>query len=462
MDEFYTEDNKENEAQGGGEEPDTGYTYRYYANSLSKKEQRRAKRQQRRSSGKGRFGLNLIKCVVFAVVFGLVAGGIFYAINPGTDRGSSDNSVKGVLSQDSAGEEQSIQSVQAATAASGESSDLITGTNYDVAEVVENVMPSIVSITTIGLTEYYDFFGTPNQYESEGSGSGIIVAEDADVLYIATNNHVVEGATSLTVCFSDDETAEGTVKGTQQGSDLAVVTVAKKDLKDSTKQTVRVAALGDSSSLRVGEPAIAIGNALGYGQSVTTGVISALDRQVTAQDNSGNSVTNTLIQTDAAINPGNSGGALLNAYGEVIGINSVKYTDTSVEGMGYAIPISTAEPIINNLIEREVVDEAQQAYLGISGVDVTSSVAATYDLPEGVYIARVEPGTAAEKAGLQKGDVITAFDGNSITTMDELKSEMSYYEAGKEVEVTYMRADGGDYVENTVTVTLGQRPVGQE
>lgn len=407
-------------------------------------------REEKRPKKKRRFGLNLLKCAAFAVVFGLISGGIFYAINQGDPDTSSEIRSVTAGQDESAAPEQAVQTARAENAYAG-----------DVSDVVENVMPSIVSITTIGLTEYYDFFGTPNQYESEGSGSGIIVADDSDVLYIATNNHVVEGATSLTVCFSDDETAEGTVKGTQPGSDLAVVTVAKKDLKDSTRETVRVASLGNSSTLRVGEPAIAIGNALGYGQSVTTGVISALDRQVTAQDNSGNSVTNTLIQTDAAINPGNSGGALLNASGEVIGINSVKFTDTSVEGMGYAIPISTAEPIINNLIEREVVEEAQQAYLGISGVDVTSSVSATYDLPEGIYIARVEPGTAAEKAGLQKGDVITAFDGHTVSTMEELKSEMSYYEAGKEVEVTYKRAEGGTYEENTVTVTLGRRPVGQ-
>ena len=410
-----------------------------------------------RKKKKGGFGLNLIKCVVFAVVFGLIAGGIVFAINGGPDKDAGDSS--SILRQadadtdDSAQSEQSLKSVQTAGA------DTIYVS--DVSEVVEEVMPSIVSITTIGMTEYYDFFGTPNQYQSEGSGSGIIVADDADLFYIATNNHVVEGATSLTVCFSDDETAEGSVKGTQPGSDLAVVTVAKKDLKDSTKETVRVAKLGDSSSLRVGEQAIAIGNALGYGQSVTTGVISALDRQVTAQDNSGNSVTNTLIQTDAAINPGNSGGALLNAAGEVIGINSVKYTDTSVEGMGYAIPISTAEPIINDLIEREVVAEAEQAYLGIAGVDVTSSAAATYDMPEGIFIAKVEPGTAAESAGLQKGDIITGFNGHDISTMDELKSDLAYCEAGKDVELKYMRANNGQYEENTITVTLGKRPAGQ-
>lgn len=402
---------------------------------------------------KGGFGLNLIKCVVFAVVFGLIAGGIVFAINgkSGEEAGASSSVLR--QADDSAAPEQSLQTVETGAT---------EGTYVsDVSDVVEEVMPSIVSITTIGMTEYYDFFGTPNQFQSEGSGSGIIVADDADLLYIATNNHVVEGATSLTVCFADNETAEGSVKGTQPGSDLAVVTVAKADLKDSTKDLVRVAKLGDSSSLRVGEPAIAIGNALGYGQSVTTGVISALDRQITAQDNSGNSMTNTLIQTDAAINPGNSGGALLNAVGEVIGINSVKYTDTSVEGMGYAIPISTAEPIINDLIEREVVAEAEQAYLGIAGVDVTASAAATYDMPEGIFIARVEPGTAAEAAGLQKGDIITGFNGHDISTMDELKSDLSYCEAGKEVELKYKRANDGQYEENTITVTLGKRPVGQ-
>ena len=390
-------------------------------------------------STKGNFGINIVKAAVIAVVFGVIAGGIIYAINPAEETASTTDAA--VTHSDST-EVTSTGSFSTAT---------------DVSGVVENVMPSIVSITTVTMTEYYDFFGESQSYEGEGSGSGIIVADDNDYLYIATNNHVVEDASSLTVGFSDETTAEGTVKGTSSAADLAVVTIAKEDLEAETLDIVKVASLGDSTELKVGEQAIAIGNALGYGQSVTVGYISAVDRQVMIEDTDGSTTTSTLIQTDAAINPGNSGGALLNINGEVIGINSVKYSDTSVEGMGYAIPISTASPIIDKLIQREAVSEDEQAYLGVSGVAVDSTAASTYNMPQGLYLTQVAKGSAAEQAGLQEGDIITAFDGQTITSMEELQSEIQYFAAGEDVEIVYERLDDGVYAEQTVTVTLGKK-----
>ena len=436
---------------GSGGYSGAGYEsgYSYYANEQGQGPQRTYKNRRtqrypgravvRFFSQKGHFGVNLVKCIIFAAVFGVVAGGIIYVINPAEEESSATDAA--VTYSDST-EATSTGSFSTAT---------------DVSGVVENVMPSIVSITTVTMTEYYNFFGESQSYEGEGSGSGIIVADDNTYLYIATNNHVVEDASSLTVGFSDDTTAEGTVKGTSSAADLAVVTIAKADLSAETLDIVKVASLGDSTELKVGEQAIAIGNALGYGQSVTVGYISAVDRQVVIEDTDGTTTTSTLIQTDAAINPGNSGGALLNINGEVIGINSVKYSDTSVEGMGYAIPISTASPIIDKLIQRETVAEDEQAYLGVSGVAVDSTAASTYNMPQGLYLTQVASGSAAAKAGLQEGDIITAFDGQIITSMEELQSEIQYFAAGDEVEIVYERLDDGVYAETTVTVTLGKK-----
>jgi serine protease Do len=286
----------------------------------------------------------------------------------------------------------------------------------------------------------------------------VIISQDDDNLYIATNNHVVEGATTITVSFIDDSTATAEVKGTDSSCDLAVVAIPLDSLTQDTLSAIKVATLGSSDDLSVGEGAIAIGNALGYGQSVTTGVISALDREVTLSDETtGQSITNDLIQTDAAINPGNSGGALLNMNGEVIGINSAKFASDEVEGMGFAIPISTAQPILSDLITREVVDEADSAYLGISGVDVDETVASTYNMPEGIYVAQVVEGSAAETAGLMKGDIITSFDGKTINSMEYLQEQMQYYAAGTQVEIVIERANNGQYVEQTLSVTLGSK-----
>ncbi len=332
------------------------------------------------------------------------------------------------------------------------------GTLTDVSAIVEGVMPSIVSITTISTRKVESFFGYTREYESEGCGSGIIISQDEENLYIATNNHVVAGASTLSVIFADKSQVTAAVKGTDASSDLAVVSVKLSELDKRTKNHIRTAIFGDSKQVKEGQTAIAIGNALGYGQSVTKGVISALDREVTVQDETdGTSVTNQLLQTDAAINPGNSGGALLNIYGEVIGINSVKYSQESVEGMGYAIPADTAIPIIRQLITRKVVKSQDTGYLGISGVDVTEEVSKTYNMPAGVYVAQVVEGSGAYNAGILQGDIITKFDGRNITAMEDIKELMRYMPAGTTVEVVYERAQEGEYVENTVELTLGKK-----
>ena len=359
-----------------------------------------------RGNGAG-FGVRLVRCAVLAAVFGLVAGGVFRGI---TGAGGEETQTAEVQ-QSSAGELNQTQ----VSSVSSEDSLVVS----DISDIVDETMPSIVAITNISQTEFYNWYGQSQTYDSESCGSGILVAEDTDYLYIATNNHVVSGASSLTICFADNSTVAAEVKGTDSGSDLAVVSVQKSDLSSDTLSAIKIATLGDSDSLKVGQAAIAIGNALGYGQSVTTGVISALNRQVTVTDSeTGNQVTNELIQTDAAINPGNSGGALLNSRGEVIGINSVKYSDTQVEGMGYAIPMATAEPIINKLINRQVVDSSERAFLGVTGVDVTSDVASAYQMPEGIYVVQISAGSAAEEAGIQQGDILISLDNSVVSSMD--------------------------------------------
>jgi serine protease Do len=438
---FYTEAN------------DWRKTRRTYERPKRKFGRKGGSRSRRRNSGGvrtprtpfGKFGINLLKCAAFAVAFGLIAGGIIHAMNP-SGAGSVGSAE---LTEGSSG---------SSSGESGSSGSSTAGSNTDAAAVVKNVMPSIVSITTVSQSEYYDMFGQSEAYESKGSGSGIIVSDDSENLYIATNNHVVEGAKSLTVVFSDDQSVSGSVKGTDASSDLAVVTVKKSKMKKSTLSAIKTAVLGDSKSLKVGEPCIAIGNALGYGQSVTTGVISALNRQVSTQDSStGETYSNTLLQTDAAINPGNSGGALLDYSGKVIGINSAKFSDTSVEGMGFAIPMSTARPIINNLIKGKSTVSTGNAYLGIVGSDVSESASSAYGIPKGIYITSVEKGQAAANAGLQKGDIITSFNGADVTAMTELKSRLAACKPGDKVKVAYSRSDNGGYKSHTVTVTLGKK-----
>lgn len=403
------------------------------------------KKKERKPGG---FGKQLAKCAALALVFGLVAGGVMTGVNYASGKIFGTTNASNVQASLTTGDDSTVQP----TAIS--SSYVAT----DVSDIVDEVMPSIVAITNVSQTEYQSFWGQSKTYESTSCGSGIIVSQDKEYLYLATNNHVVEGANSLTVTFANDDTVSAEIKGTDPSTDLAVVKVALSSIKDDTMSAIKVATLGSSDTLKVGESCIAIGNALGYGQSVTTGVISALNREVSVSDSSSSTnYTAELIQTDAAINPGNSGGALLNTAGEVIGINSVKYSDTSVEGIGYAIPMDTAKPIIEELITKEKVDESNSAYLGIAGVDVTSDVAKTYNMPTGVYVAQVMEGAAAEQAGIQKGDIITKFDGKDVTSMEELSYNMQYYAAGTTVDVEIERSSNGQYEKQTISVTLGKK-----
>lgn len=434
-----------NEYQNTGRQNyDYGNPYRKDAYSGFRREPEKHSRRGRKGSG---FGIRILKCAVLAAVFGLVAGGVFQGVNY----------IAGKNSKNSASAEEVVPQKLENTATSTvvEQQSVVVS---DVSGIVEDVMPSIVAITNMSQTEYYNWFGQSRVYDSESCGSGIIMSDDDEYLYIATNNHVVAGATSLTICFFDDTTVAAEVKGADADVDLAVVSVKKEDLESDTLASIKLATIGDSDILKAGQPCIAIGNALGYGQSVTTGVISALNREVTTTDSeTGEFMANELVQTDAAINPGNSGGALLNIKGEVIGINSIKYSDTDVEGMGYAIPMATAEPIIDELITRKAVDENQSAFIGIVGVDVTSDVAEAYNMPEGVYIAQISAGSAAENAGLLKGDILTAFDGHSIRSMEALEEQLQYYSAGTVVDVVIQRANNGIYEEQTISVTLGNK-----
>lgn len=324
----------------------------------------------------------------------------------------------------------------------------------DVSDIVENTLPSIVSITNMSVQEVQNFFGGISQQESESAGSGIIISQNDSELLVVTNNHVVEGSDTLTVTFNDGNSVEAQIKGTDSARDLAVVAVPLDKISDDTMNAIKVATLGDSDSLKVGEPAIAIGNALGYGQSVTTGIVSATGRTIDGFDGE-------YIQTDAAINPGNSGGALLNSNGEVIGINTAKVATDSVEGMGYAIPISDASDTIQNLMNQETktkVSEAEQGYLGIQGVDVSDESAKMYNMPTGVYISDVVKNGGAQQAGLTKGSVITGLEGTTISDMNSLKEQLQYYRVGDKVKVTVqVPGNNGEYTEKTVEVTLGSK-----
>lgn len=334
----------------------------------------------------------------------------------------------------------------------------------NVADVAEDVMPSIVSITNKSVQEVQDWFSRQTyQMESESAGSGIIIGENDTELLICTNNHVVEDSDTLTVTFIDDESYEAQVKGTDKENDLAVVAVKLDDISDDTRSKIKIAKYGDSDSLRVGEQVVAIGNALGYGQSVTTGIVSALNRDITASEDGSEASATTyqdLIQTDAAINPGNSGGALLNMNGEVIGINSAKASESGVEGMGYAIPISKAMPILENLMSKQTrskVDEDKIGYLGINGQGVSDQAVQLYNVPAGVYVTKVQSGSPADEAGLREGDIITKFDGTEVSDMSDLQERLQYYSAGETVELTIQTNKDGAYAEKTLEITLGSR-----
>ena len=385
-----------------------------------------------------------VKLVCAGVAFGLVASVTFQTGNYVGTKVFGTTTTNGKTAK-------TAQTVDGAKLTTSSSS---TGTS-DVATIAKNAMPSIVSITNMSVQEVQSFSGGTQQQESTSVGSGIIIGQTDSELLILTNNHVVEGNEKLTVSFVDNESVEANVKGTDSTKDLAVVAVKISDVKDSTMDEIAVATMGDSSKLEVGEQVVAIGNALGYGQSVTSGIVSATERTLDGYEGG------TLIQTDAAINPGNSGGALLNSNGEVIGINTAKVATDSVEGMGYAIPISDASDTIQNLMNQETktkVSEAEQGYLGIQGVDVSDESAKMYNMPTGVYISDVVKNGGAQQAGLTKGSVITGLEGTTISDMNSLKEQLQYYRVGDKVKVTVqVPGNNGEYTEKTVEVTLGSK-----
>ncbi len=408
-----------------------------YSYSYVKQEQPVKSKKTKKKSGTGK---KWVLSISLAIVFGLVASVVFQASNffIGEFFGNGSREPGKMVTT---------------TQTTNNGNKELT----DVAQVAANVMPSVVSITNLTVQEVQNFFfgGTTIQ-EYESSGSGIIIGQNDSELLIVSNNHVVEGSSTLTVSFADGASVEAKIKGTDADIDLAIVAVPLSSISNETLDAIKVATLGDSDELSVGEPAIAIGNALGYGQSVTYGIISAIDREIEGFDSK-------LIQTDAAINPGNSGGALLNSNGEVIGINTVKVSADAVEGMGYAIPISDVNDIINDLMNRETrnkVDEAKRGTIGIQGISVDEQTSQLYGLPQGVQISDLIKGGAAEKAGIPKKSIITKFDGTRINSMDDLQGQLEYYEAGETVEIVVEVIDEkGEYVEKTYEITLGKRSI---
>lgn len=413
--------------------------------------------------------------IALAVIFGLVAAVVFQAANFAADRflntGKSSVQIKTTDSvdlQETASDDSTADKV------------LSDSENGTVAAVAQASMPSVVAITTVSVQEIPSFFGySSRQYKSASTGSGIIVGDNDDELLIATNNHVVDGATTLSVCFIGDDVANAEtetvnagdngdlnvedavsakIKGTDADNDLAVVAVKKSDIPEDTLNQIKIAQIGSSDDLAVGQQVVAIGNALGYGQSVTSGWISALNRTISTDDGTNST---GLIQTDAAINPGNSGGALLNMKGELIGINSAKYADSAVEGMGYAIPISKAKPILEELMNRETrekVDSSKKGYLGVSLASLTTEAIEMYNMPTGAFVRNVENDSPAQEAGICKGDIIVKFDGQKVSDGDDLLDKLQYYKSGEKIEAVIARATNGEYEENTIGLTLGTRP----
>ena len=404
----------------------------------------KGKGKERKKSKVGRaFGL-----VTSAAVFGLVAGGVMFGVNNVASSYVGTNT-KTKADDITIGSQDNAKSESTAAPATNLSS-------MDVSTIVDKAMPSVVSIYGKEEVTQNSFFG-PQSYEAQSSGSGIIVGKTDSELLIVTNNHVIADTTSLEVEFSDGKKATASVKGGDSDNDVAVVAVKLSDMGEDTLSRISIANIGDSDNVKVGQGVVAIGNALGYGQSVTVGYISALNREVKTEGGT----SRNLLQTDAAINPGNSGGALLNMQGQVIGINSAKYSDTAVEGMGYAIPISTVKDLIKELSSKEtrtVVAQENQGYLGIQGKDIDEEMAKAYDMPQGIYVYKVVEGGAAASSDLKAKDIITKFDGQSVRSMEELKNMLTYYESGRKVDLTVQRLDdSGKYVEKTVSITLGKR-----
>lgn len=474
----YTKEAEQN--QNTGNSTQTPYSSYHFSSQIPPEPEKKVKNKRKKNKGgQMSFGKRLGMAAATAAVFGLVAGAVFVGVSyAGNQLLPQKESEKIENTQISSG---SMDSSSLVNQKSG--SDSVSG----VSEVARNVMPSVVSITGISIQEIPNYFGFGTQkYEGQSSGSGIIVGQNDTELLIATNNHVVKDTNSITVCFTNqdgtaavsdtltDTSADGSdtekqdqnvdlenaveakIKGTDADNDLAVVAVKLEDIPEDLKSQIKVATLGDSDSMVIGEQVVAIGNALGYGQSVTSGYVSALNKKVSSEN-----ADSTFIQTDAAINPGNSGGALLNMKGELIGINSAKIASDEVEGMGFAIPISKAQPILDELMSKEtrdkVEDENKAAYIGVTCKNVTSDAAEYYNMPLGVFVDSVSEDGPADKAGIQAGDIIRKIDGTSVETFDNLTEQLSYYEAGEKIDFVIARANGGEYKEETVTVELGAR-----
>lgn len=390
-----------------------------------------------------------------AVLFGTVAGGVMTGVNYVGARLTGLADITATAPAETEGT--TTAQVPETSAASNNGSTTAVSTVTDVSSIAEKAMPSLVAINDTMTVEQNNFFGMPQTYQAQSSGSGIIVGQNDTELLIATNNHVVSGATDMKVTFTDSTQIAAAVKGTDSATDLAIIAVKLSDIPSDTMSKIKVATLGDSDNVKVGQQVIAFGNALGYGQSLTVGYISALDREITDE----NGIQHTYIQTDAAINPGNSGGALLDLNGNVIGINAAKNASTEVEGMGFAIPISKAQEILNNLMTkktREAVDESAQGYLGIQGTNIDANASKEYGMPVGIYVYKIVEGGAAANSDLKEKDIITKFDGQSVTNMEELKQMLTYYEGGSTVSLTVQSLVNGSYVEHEVQITLGTKP----
>lgn len=424
-------------------------SYAETQNANLRRKDGKEKKVKKEKKGSGFFKKALV-CICLGLFFGLFAGVGFYAVQLGTGMlvpggEASEENVTDVLAEDAVKEPIPLNSTSNYTVVQS-----------NVTEVAEKVMPAMVSIVN-KYTVTSNFWGQTFSEQEASSGSGIIVGETDKELLIVSNNHVVEGAEVLEITFIDGSVAEARIKGLDSDMDLAVIAVSLEAVSEETMAAITIATLGNSDELKLGEPVIAIGNALGYGQSVTDGIVSALNREITMEDGT----TGTFIQTNAAINPGNSGGALLNVNGEVVGINSSKIGGTAIEGMGYAIPITSASPIISDLMERQTrnkVAEDEVGYMGISLQEVTSQIAEMYNWPQGIYVLAVEEGSAAEKAGMLIGDIIVKFDGQKITSYAELQNVMQYFAAGDTAKVTVMRQEGGKYVQHDMEITLDKRP----
>ncbi len=439
-----------NQNSYGSQDGQYRYSYNNYGNNYGSAQGYEAYKANRQSNGSNRKGSGIAKkavaLVLSAVVFGAVAGGTMYGVNYAANKINPVNSNANI----------EIPTVSTSASATNVDYSLTSSTAMDVTSVAKAVLPAMVQLTGTTTVTSSTFFGYGQSYEADTSGTGIIVGQNETELLVLTNAHVIESVNNLTCTFTDGESVSATVKGSKSDKDVAVVAVNLSDIKASTLSSIAIAELGDSDDVVVGQDVVAIGNALGEGQSVTNGIISALNRSITVD----NTTFEGLFMTNAAINSGNSGGALLNADGKVIGINFAKTSEDGVEGMAYSIPISNVRELIDNLMNRETrtkVAAADQSYLGISAIDITSTMASYYGYPEGIQIRTVTEGSAAEKAGLGKYDIIVSFDDQTVTSMSALQNLMQYYKAGETVTIEYYHIEGNQYILKSVDVTLGSK-----